>query len=88
MFRNQELTIVGGRDTAAEETLYLTKYSSLIHILVRRKEMQASETLQNQVFNHSNIIILWNREVVGVIPSDSKLEGLIIRNNQTVETEK
>ncbi|WP_232014511.1 hypothetical protein [cyanobacterium endosymbiont of Rhopalodia gibberula] len=57
MFRSQELAIVGGEDTAAEKALYLTKCDSLIHILVYRKEMRASETLQNRVFNHSNIII-------------------------------
>ncbi|XTZ10549.1 MAG: FAD-dependent oxidoreductase [cyanobacterium endosymbiont of Rhopalodia yunnanensis] len=83
MFRNQELAIVGGEDTATEEALYLTKCSSLIHILIRRKNMRAGETLQNRVFKHLNIIIHWNREVVGVLPNDSKLEGTTIRNNQT-----
>jgi thioredoxin reductase (NADPH) len=57
----------------------------LIYILVRRKEMRVGETLQNRVFSHFKIIILCNRKVVGVILSDSKLEGLTIRNNQTEE---
>lgn len=85
MFRNQELTIVGGEDTATEKALYLTKCGSLIHILVRRKNMRAGETLQNRVFKHLNIIIHWNKEVVGVLPNDSSLEGTTIRNNQTKE---
>jgi thioredoxin reductase len=60
----------------------------LIYILVRRKEMRVGETLQNRVFNHLNIIIFCNRKVVGVILSDSKFEGLTIRNNQTEEKVK
>ncbi len=82
MFKNQELAIVGGGDTAAEEALYLTKYGSLIHLLVRRGEMRASKTLQHRVLNHPKIRIHWHTEVLGVIPNNSQIEGLKIRNNQ------
>lgn len=85
MFREQELAIVKGGNTAAEKALYLTRCGLLIHILGCRKEMRGGKILQNQVFNHSNIIIHWNKEMVSVIPSGSKLEGLTIYNNQTIE---
>lgn len=51
-FKNQELAVVGGGDTALEEALYLTKYGKHIHLLVRANAMRASKTMQASFFGH------------------------------------
>lgn len=48
LFKGQELAVVGGGDTAAEEALYLTKYACHVHLLVRRDQMRASRAMQDR----------------------------------------
>ncbi len=59
LFHNVEIAVVGGGDSAAEEALYLTKYASRVHLLVRSDRLRASKTMQSRVLNHSNIQIHW-----------------------------
>jgi thioredoxin reductase (NADPH) len=87
IFRNVELAVIGGGDTAAEEAIYLTKYGSHVHLLVRSDKMRASKAMQDRVLNNPKITVHWNTEAIDVY-GDMLLKGLKIRNNQTgVETE-
>src|SRR5690606_26338269 len=61
-FRGQEVAIVGGGDTAAEEATYLSKLSPKVHLLVRRDELRASKIMQERVLKTSNIEVHWNTE--------------------------
>lgn len=83
-FRGQELAVVGGGDTAAEEATYLSKLSPKVHMLVRRDELRASRIMQQRVMNTSNIEVHWNTEAEEVLGEDS-VEGLRVYNNKTGE---
>ena len=83
-FRGQELAVVGGGDTAAEEATYLSKLSPKVHMLVRRDELRASRIMQQRVMNTSNIEVHWNTEAEEVLGDDS-VEGLRVFNNKTGE---
>lgn len=83
-FRKQEVAIVGGGDTAAEESTYLAKICSKVHLLVRRDEMRASKIMQERVLNTPNLIVHWNTEAEAVIGEEA-VEGVRIVNNKTGE---
>ncbi|MEM8778325.1 MAG: thioredoxin-disulfide reductase [Cyanobacteria bacterium P01_G01_bin.49] len=83
LFRDQALAVVGGGDCAAQEAVYLTKYGSQVHLLVRRHQMRASKTLQQRVFHHPKIVIHWNTEVQEIFGHNNQMEGIKIKNNQT-----
>lgn len=84
IFKGVELAVIGGGDTAAEEAVYLTKYATHVHLLVRRNELRASKAMQQRVLQHPKITVHWNTEAVDVYGND-KLGGIKIKNNQTGE---
>ena len=59
LFHNVEIAVVGGGDSAAEEALYLTKYASKVHLLVRSDRLRASKVMQERILNHEKIQIHW-----------------------------
>ncbi len=81
-FKGQELAVVGAGDTAAEEALYLSKLSPLVHLIVRRDEMRASKIMQERVLKTENIKIHWNSETEEIL-GDTEVTGVSIINNQT-----
>ncbi len=83
-FRGQEVAVVGGGDTAAEESLYLSKLCPQVHLLVRRDELRASKIMQERVFKTGNIIIHWNTEAQEIL-GKAEVEGVRVINNQTEE---
>ena len=83
-FREKEVVIVGGGDTAAEEALYLSKLCPKVHMLVRRDEMRASQIMQDRVKGTENIHIYWNTEAYDISGED-KVERVHVLNNQTQE---
>lgn len=84
IFKGVELAVIGGGDTATEEAVYLTKYATHVHLLVRRHELRASKTMQQRVLTHPKITVHWNTEVIDVYGND-QLGGIKIKNNQTGE---
>jgi len=83
-FKDKEVAIVGAGDTACEEAMYLAKLCSKVHMIVRRGEMRASKVMQERVMKTANIQVYWNSETVEIL-GDKKVDGVIIRNNQTEE---
>jgi len=83
-FRKQDVAIVGGGDTAAEEATYLAKICKTVHLLVRRDEMRASKIMQERVLNTPNIVIHWNTSPEEVLGDDG-VSGVRLRNNKTQE---
>jgi thioredoxin reductase (NADPH) len=59
LFQNVEIAVVGGGDSAAEEALYLTKYASKVHLLVRGDRLRASKIMQERVLGHDKIQVHW-----------------------------
>ena len=83
-FKGQEVAVVGGGDTAAEESSYLSKLCPKVYLLVRRDEMRASKIMQHRVKNNANIEILWNTEVDEILGND-EVTGVRVLNNVTGE---
>jgi thioredoxin reductase (NADPH) len=83
LFRNAELAVVGGGDSAAEEAVYLTKYGSHVHLLVRSEKMRASKAMQDRVLSNPKITVHWNTETVDVYGDENHMKGVKIRNTQT-----
>ena len=74
-FKDKEVVVVGGGDSAMEEAMFLTKFASKVTIIHRRDEFRASKIMQERVFKHSKIEVLWNHEVIDMI-GDPKEGGL------------
>lgn len=83
-FRGQEVAIVGGGDTAAEEATYLAKMCKKVHLLVRKGEMRASKIMQERVLKTENLIVHWHTETAEILGEDS-VTGVRIRNLQSGE---
>lgn len=83
-YRGQEVVVVGGGDTAAEEATYLSKLCSKVHLLVRRDEMRASNIMQKRVLNTENLEVHWHTEALEVLGEDD-VEGVKVINNLTKE---
>ncbi len=83
-FRGQEVAIVGGGDTAAEEAIYLSKMCTKVHMLVRRDVLRASKYMAEKVASTANIQMHWNTEVSEVLGQDV-VDGLKVINNKTKE---
>jgi thioredoxin reductase (NADPH) len=62
-FRNEELAVVGGGDSACEEAVYLTKYGSRVHLIVRSGQLRASKAMADRVLANPNITVHWNRQI-------------------------
>ena len=69
-FRGEELAVVGGGDSACEEAVYLTKYGSRVHLIVRGSSLRASGAMADRVLANPNITVHWNRQVLAVDGSD------------------
>jgi thioredoxin reductase (NADPH) len=84
-FRDQELVVVGGGDTAMEESLFLTKFASKVTIVHRRDEFRASKIMAARALEHPKIDVLWNT-VVTEIHGDTAVTGVTLEDTTTGET--
>jgi len=78
-FRNQEIAVVGGGDSAVEEATFLTKFASKVVLIHRRDSLRASKIMADRAAANPKIEFLWNTEVIDVL-GDSKVTGLKLRN--------
>jgi thioredoxin reductase (NADPH) len=84
-YRGKEVAVVGAGDSAAEESTYLSKLVSKVHLIVRRDEMRASKIMQARVKNTHNIEIHWNSDTEEILGDAGGVNGVRIVNNQTGE---
>ncbi len=84
VFRNKELAVVGGGDSAVEEASYLTKFASKVYMVVRRDELRASKIMQDRVLNNPKIAMLWKQNVVDVL-GDKFISGVRLRHSDSGE---
>ncbi|MDX2212047.1 MAG: thioredoxin-disulfide reductase [Oculatellaceae cyanobacterium bins.114] len=85
IFRSAELAVVGGGDSAAEEAVYLTKYGSHVHLLVRGDKMRASKAMQDRVLSNPKITVHWNTTILDVFGEAEHMKGVKLLNVQTNE---
>jgi thioredoxin reductase (NADPH) len=84
LFRNQDLVVIGGGDTAAEESLYLTKYGSHVHMMVRTDKLRASKAMQDRVLSNPKITVHWQTEVSDVFGLEGgTMTGVKLRDRPT-----
>lgn len=79
IFRNKELYIIGGGDTAAEEALFLTKYAKKVYMVVRSDKLRASKIMAERVLNHPKIEVLWNM-VLNEVKGDEVVREVVLKD--------
>ena len=86
-FKEKEVLVVGGGDSAAEEAIFLTKFASKVKIIHRRDELRASKIMQERVFENKSIEIMWNSAVEDIVGSkDTGVTGAVIKNTVSKDT--
>jgi thioredoxin reductase (NADPH) len=83
-FREQEIAVVGGGDTAAEEATFLTRFAKKVYLIHRRDELRASKVMAERVLSNEKIEPVWNSQVVDVLGQD-KVSGIVIEDTVTGE---
>ena len=83
-FRNQEIVVVGGGDSAIEEATFLTKFASNVHLIHRRGELRASKIMQERAFNNEKIKFHFDSAVTE-IKGDQKIQQVVLKNLKTNE---
>ena len=81
-FREQDIAVIGGGDSAMEEALFLTKFARKVYVIHRRDELRASKVMQERAFANEKIEFVWNTVVTDVL-GDDKVTGLRIRDSVT-----
>jgi thioredoxin reductase (NADPH) len=83
-FRDQDIVVVGGGDSAVEEATFLTRFARTVTIVHRRDELRASKIMQDRAFANEKIRFLWNTVVEDIL-GDHKVEGIRVRDVRTDE---
>jgi len=84
-YKGQDVAVVGGGDTAAEEALYLSGIAKKVYMIHRRDELRASQIMQKRVLNTDNIEVLWNSETKEVLGDEDGVNGVRLLKNTTGE---
>lgn len=87
IFRNKELYVIGGGDSAVEEATFLTKYGSKVYIVHRRDELRASKIMADRAKNHPKIEILWDSEITK-IEGEKVVGSVLVKNVKTGKEER
>lgn len=80
IFRNQNLVVVGGGDSAAEEGNYLTKFAKSLYLVHRRDKLRASQIMARRLLENPKVVPVWNSVVEEVLGTEGKMTGVRIRN--------
>ncbi len=78
-FRDQDIAVVGGGDSALEEATFLTRFAKSVTLVHRRDELRASKIMQDRAFDNEKISVAWNTLVDDVV-GDAKVSGLAVRD--------
>lgn len=84
-FRDQEIVVIGGGDSACEEALFLTKFGKRVRLIHRRDELRASKIMADRVKKHEKIEIIWNATVSKILGSrETGVTGAILKDTKTM----
>jgi thioredoxin reductase (NADPH) len=86
-FREQDIAVIGGGDSAVEEALFLTRFARTVTLIHRRKELRASKIMQDRAFANEKIVFRWDTVVTEVL-GDTKVSAVALRNTMTGEEEE
>ena len=84
-YRGKKVVVIGGGNTAVEEALYLTNHSQDVTLIHRRDSLRAEKILQDRLFAHPHIKVLWNKAVEHFVGGDSGLSGVAMKDTVTGE---
>ncbi len=89
-YKGQEVSVVGGGNTAAEEAIFLTNFASKVNLIHRRDSLRAEKILQNRLMENKKINIIWDSEVDEIIGDDNPLSvnGIVLVSKKTKEKKK
>src|SRR5436190_163513 len=89
-YRGKSVMVIGGGNTAVEEALFLTNFASKVTLVHRRDALRAEKILQDRLFKHPKISVLWNHDVTQVLGTEAPLgvTGVVARNVQTGATQE
>ena len=86
-YRNKEVAVIGGGNTAVEEALYLSNICSKVTLIHRRDELRAEKILQERLFAKENINVIWNNIVSEILGDEKGVNSLEIKNKNSDKTE-
>ena len=86
-FRDQDVVVVGGGDSALEEATFLTKFAKTVTLVHRRDSLRASKVMQDRAFANPKITMRWNSEVTDIL-GDDKVSGIVVRDTVTGQQER
>ncbi|MBM0066169.1 thioredoxin-disulfide reductase [Alkalicoccobacillus gibsonii] len=84
-FKNRELVVVGGGDSAVEEAVYLTRFASKVTVIHRRDELRAQKILQQRAFDNDKVEFIWNHVVTEIDEEGGKVGSVKLKNTKTDE---
>ena len=84
-FKNKELVVIGGGDSAVEEGVYLTRFASKVTIVHRRDKLRAQKILQDRAFANEKISFIWNTTIKEINGTDGKVSSVTLTNVETEE---
>jgi len=85
-FKERELIVVGGGDSAVEEAVYLTRFASKVTIVHRRDQLRAQKILQDRAFANDKVDFVWNKVVTEINEKDGKVGGVTLEDTETGKT--
>ncbi len=85
-FKGKKIVVVGGGDSAMEESTFLTRFAESVTVIVRKEELRASKIMQERARNNPKISFVWNSEVKEIVGDGTRVTGLRVFNNKTNET--
>jgi thioredoxin reductase (NADPH) len=86
IFRDKDLYVIGGGDSACEEAIFLTKFGKKVYLVHRRDELRASKIMADRAINHPKIEVVWNH-VLEKVEGDDVVRRVILKNTQSGETQ-
>jgi thioredoxin reductase (NADPH) len=82
-FRDREVVVVGGGDSALEEAVFLTKFASKVTVVHRRAELRASKILQERAFKNDKVEFVWNATVAEITGDAGQVTGVVLQHTET-----
>jgi thioredoxin reductase (NADPH) len=87
-YRNHDVCVIGGGDTATEEASYLANLCNKVYLIVRRDELRASKAMQKRVLDNPKIELVWKHKPKEILGDDSGVTGILLHHSETGEERK